>query len=380
MTDNTDLKKIYHDLIRINSITGNEKEIADYIAGVIEKMGLEVRWSHFEGGGENSPSIYTVLDSGRPGPALMLIGHIDTVKAAGGWLTDPFEPVEDGDRTYGLGAMDMKGGLSAILEALAYFKNNPESFNGKIIAAFVSDEENLSGGTFSLADGGLTADMAIMAECRDSIAVGFRGRYSIDVEVSGKAAHASHYPHAGENALLNASRLLIEIERLDTLTHPKLGGGTWCVRHIEGGVTNALIVPETCKMFVDRYFVVGETYETIKSQILEAAAKLGLEDKVKVNLRPRKKPYMMPFTVAEDHILVTSAQEAHQEVLGRKAKIEYDPSVCDSNILANEMNIPTITFGPSGANMHGANEYGHFDQVKSCAEIYIKTFSKISRQ
>ena len=52
-------------------------------------------------------------------------------------------------------------------------------------------------------------------------------------------------------------------------------------------------------------------------------------------------------------------------------------SVCDSCILGGELGIPTITFGPSGGNMHGANEYGYFSDVLDCKEIYIRTVKGI---
>ena len=57
--------------------------------------------------------------------------------------------------------------------------------------------------------------------------------------------------------------------------------------------------------------------------------------------------------------------------------MEYDPSVCDSNILAVSLGIPTVTFGPSGGGMHAANEYGHAWQVKNCAEVYRRTVAEL---
>ncbi len=371
------LKKHYHEMIRINSVSGNEKEIGEYIKGRIEEIGLEPTMVYFEEE-KLRPSVYTSLKSNKPGPSMLLIGHIDTVGINDQWDTDPFQPVEIGDKTYGRGAMDMKGGLSAIIETLTYFKNNPDEFSGEIIAAFVSDEEVLAQGTYKLLEEDISPDMAIMAECRfDNVAVGFRGRYSIEIEVEGKSAHSSKYPEIGENAIINAGKLAVEIESLPTVIHPKLGGGSWCVKYIEGGIQNALIVPNKCHIVLERFFVEGENYKTIEKQILEAAEKLGIKEKTKVKLKDRTMPYMEPFTIPEDDELVVTLREKYQEVTGNILKMEYDKSVCDSNILVNSANIKTVTFGPSGENMHGKNEFGYFHQVLQSTEIYIKTLKKL---
>lgn len=371
--------KRWYDMIRINSVNGREVDLADYIAEELRQMGLEPHYSYFpEDEKKERPSIWTTLDSTKPGRTLMLIGHIDTVAVANGWETDPFAPTEIGDKVHGLGAMDMKGGLAAVLETLEYYTQHKNEFNGKILACFVSDEEGLSKGTYQLAEEGITADYAIMAECRyDNVAIGFRGRYSFEVNVHGKAAHASHYPEVGENALITAGKFIEKIEALPTLFHPRLMHGTWCVRYIEGGNPGTLVVPDSCYVFVDRYVVPGEDDKTCIEQMMNAAKELGIEDKVDIRLKPRVSPYMQSFALEEDDYLVTTIQEKYKEVTGVDLPVSYDPSVCDSNILAVTMGIPTITFGPSGGGMHAANEYGHAYHVKNCAEIYRLTVAEL---
>lgn len=369
------------EMVSIKSVVGREIDMADYIAAELRKMGLEPRLSWFEEDVERvRPSVWTVLDSGRPGPGMLLIGHIDTVEVTPeNWSTPPFEATVKDGRVYGRGAMDMKGGLAAILDVLEYFAAHRGAFCGRIQACFVSDEEGLSKGTYQLAaEGVVHADYAVMAECRyDSAAVGFRGRYSFEVTVRGKAAHASRYPHVGENALISGGRLAAAIEALPTRSHPKLTGGTWCVRHMEGGSAGTLVVPDRCEIFVDRYVVPVETAESCIEQIRGAAAELGLADKVDVRLKPRRSPYMQSFALAEDHPLVTTLQKHYKAVDGHELPCSYDPSVCDSNIVAVTLGIPVVTFGPSGGNMHGDNEWGSPEQVVNCAEIYKRTIAEL---
>lgn len=367
----------WYEMIGIYSVNGHEVAMADYIANVLKGFGLEVHYSYFSEDTEHKrPSIWIVLDSGRAGKTMLLIGHLDTVDVnLANWRTNPFAATEIDGFVYGRGSMDMKGGLSCILSTVEYFASHRDEFNGRIMACFVADEEGLSQGTYQLInEGAIQADYAIMAECRyDKVAVGFRGRYSFEVTVRGTSAHASRYPAIGENALINAGQMVAAIEALPTLTHPHLKHGTWCVRYISGGNPNTLVVPDSCYIFVDRYVVPGETEETCIAQIQEAAENLGLAEKVHIQLKPRKSPYMQPFAIAENHPLVETLRRNFRSVTGENLRVEYDASVCDSNILAVSLNIPVVTFGPAGGNMHGDNEYGVPEQVLNCLEIYKKT-------
>lgn len=371
----------WFDLINIRSVNGRELEIAEHIAGLIRGFGLTPHISRFEDDVEGvRPSVWTELDSGRPGKTMLLIGHIDTVDVTlENWKTDPFRATEIDGKVYGRGAMDMKGGLACLLSTLEYFAAHPERFSGKILAAFVSDEEGLSRGTYALCDEGvLKADYAVMAECRfTNAAIGFRGRYSFEVTVRGQSAHASRYPRRGENALISAGKLAAAIEALPTKSHPKLVGGTWCVRYMSGGNPDTLVVPDSCYVFVDRYVVPGETAEDCIAQIRSAAAGLGLADKVDVRLKPRKSPYMQSFAVPEDHELVTTLVDCYADVTGKDLELAYDPSVCDSNIVAVTLGIPVVTFGPSGENLHGDNECGYPEEVLASFEIYKRMVEQL---
>ncbi len=130
-------------------------------------------------------------------------------------------------------------------------------------------------------------------------------------------------------------------------------------------------------MFVDRYVVPGEDEELCICQMQEAADKIGLGNKVDIRLKPRNSPYMKSFAIEEDHELVTALRQSFTDITGENLPIDYDPSVCDSNIVAVSLGIPVVTFGPSGGNMHGDNEYGYPYQVKNCCEIYKETIRKL---
>ncbi|MGB9839064.1 M20/M25/M40 family metallo-hydrolase [Thermovenabulum sp.] len=161
------------------------------------------------------------------------------------------------------------------------------------------------------------------------------------------------------------------------MIHPRLGSGSWCIRHINGGIKTTLNVPDKCELFIDRFVVPGEDYEFCSRQIMELANELGIEKKVKVFLIPRETPYMEPFVIPEDHILVKIIREKYKEVVGKDLPIGYDKSVCDSNYLYRLGNIPTVTFGPGGENMHSPNECGYISQIIACTQIYLETINEL---
>lgn len=373
-----DTIELYHNLIRIDSTNGNEKKIIDYIAGALRYLDLESKYIYHKSDiHKQRPSIYTRIKGNKPGKAFMLIGHVDTVEVGPGWRTDPFEPVVKGNKTYGLGSMDMKGGIASIIKTLEFFAKNRDLFSGEIIGAFVADEEYASKGTFSLIEEDLNIDMAIMAEGRQDLAVGFRGRYSIDISVSGVAKHSQFYPNHGDSAIIKANKLGLTIEDIESREHPKLGKGTYMVKHINGGHKNTLTVPETCNLIIEKFFVVGEDFESIRDEIYMAADSLGFKNDIEVNLRTKETEYMEPFFVDEDHLLVSIMKNEYRNITGNEAEVTYDRSVCDSNIIAKYWGIPVITFGPSGEGLHGANEFGYHEEIETCRDIYINTIKRL---
>src|SRR2546426_446207 len=115
-----DLVDITRKLVSIPSYVDaevDERQIGDYIASYLQDLGyLQVMRQPVERGRFN-----VIAHDGHP-PRLMFGCHMDTVLASGGWQHDPFGGEVVGDFLYGLGASDMKGGISCLLYALASFR------------------------------------------------------------------------------------------------------------------------------------------------------------------------------------------------------------------------------------------------------------------
>lgn len=152
-------------LVGCRSLGGNERDALELVAAMAGRLGLaarldeedlaELRRSAGYPGEEverNSLRTLTVTaPGGRPGaPRLVFNGHIDVVPPGTGvWTWPPFTPVLHGDRLYGRGAVDMKGGVVAALHALAAVRAMPGGPPGEVILHVVAGEEDGGVGAFA---------------------------------------------------------------------------------------------------------------------------------------------------------------------------------------------------------------------------------------
>ena len=122
-------------LISIPSYVGeknNEKKIGDFIYKYLKQVPflIKVEKQKVEG------ARFNVIATDGSKPKLLLIAHMDTVEPRGWQKHNPFRGTIKGNRLYGLGSMDMKGGMAAILSALKSFKKTKD-----LMLLFYCDEE-----------------------------------------------------------------------------------------------------------------------------------------------------------------------------------------------------------------------------------------------
>ena len=234
------------------------------------------------------------LEGGAPGPSICINGHLDTVKLCGGWTVAPYAGHVEGDRIYGVGALDMKSGCAATMAALKAFSQNHPHFRGKIIATYVSVEEGPYGmGTNALIEDGYLKDIDFSIVTEPSagfvgnpfptICLGARGGYGLEVEFFGKSAHAA-LPQSGKSAALDAAKVVCELENVNYIVDEHLGTGSACVVAMEsdGG---ACSVPDYARIKLFWHIVVGESEETITREIEAAIRRAGIQCSYKINFR-----------------------------------------------------------------------------------------------
>jgi acetylornithine deacetylase/succinyl-diaminopimelate desuccinylase-like protein len=108
--DSSYTRRVLEDMIKINSVVGNEGELAHYLKVELEAIGLEYEMHDIE---PERPNIYGRMKGKRPGRRLNFNGHTDTVPIVEGWDLDPFTPIVQDGKMYGLGSCDMKGASPA---------------------------------------------------------------------------------------------------------------------------------------------------------------------------------------------------------------------------------------------------------------------------
>ncbi len=368
-------EKLISDLVKIPSTWFEEEKITEFVKNYLEKIHLNP-WLHkvsdekmtkFKGNN-------VIAEVGNnDGPVILLNAHMDTVKICSGWKRDPFGAQVEGNKLYGQGALDMKSGLAAAMIAIELLKRIENKLRGKVLFTAVVDEEGPYGlGTDALIRDGITdqCHMVIVTEPAAAFApkgvnnpcllIGARGRYLYEIKVKGKAAHGA-MPYLGVNALLDAAKIILALEKMKLGSHPFLGEGSLCVLKIEGG-GETISVPDESRILADRHVVVGETEEKVKRDAEETIEKLDIRSKVEIGFRDAPYPEVKgygAYITSKEHILVKELENSFRELTGQEPVLSSFLSIGDFNYLGdkNRANLPTVIIGADGDNVHSPEEY-----------------------
>ncbi len=232
-------------MISIDSILPHEERLAAFIADELQAMGIEPVWHEVAPG---RPNVYATVDLGPSDRFLVFSGHSDTVGVAAGWETDPFTLTERDGRLYGLGIVNMKGGLACALTAFKALVDAKEWHGqlGRLGFTVTVDQEGHSIGAEALLDTEYgRCDAMLHAEhfygdsAHDYLPIAAVGKILYKLTVQGRMAHGFR-PHLGINAVTDASRIIVALDRLKLRAHSLFGSGTLCPLKIEGGIKNML--------------------------------------------------------------------------------------------------------------------------------------------
>ena len=338
------------------------------------------------------PSLLCTVPGRAAGPTLLLNGHADTVVDGPGWTCDPYGGERDGDRIYGLGASDMKGGVAAIVCATVALAAAGGPAAGTLVLAVTADEDAGMrwGVPWLTAHGRLGADAAIVAEAAgatadfDQLALACRGYGYVEIEVATPArAHASRYDPAAPHAVAVAADLIGALEREfrpSPAVHKLYPPGPTVVAGYEIGGGEALgRLPERARFSVgvrllpggDRISLMRELSEFVRARAGAAAVRIT---PVSVS------PFAEGMELEPGHPLAELATDAIVAAGYPVPRAAGMSGFSEAAFLAAR-GIPTLpALGPGRAPLaHGPDEWVSVSSLHAAIEIYRRLIDEVLR-
>jgi acetylornithine deacetylase len=385
-------------LVRTVSITGDEGSVQDLAAELLEAAGATVErlepdpaearrdpdWP-----GEEMPRDRLPIVLGRVGRKggrrILLVGHVDVVPPGdlATWDGDPWSGRIEGDRLYGRGACDMKGGVASILAAVKALGDAglADRLDGEILVASVPSEEDGGQGMLEAIRAGVTGDMAVITEPTGlDVVIAHAGAITFRLTVPGRAAHAS-VRREGVSALetlqvVMRTLLADEAARNGAETDPlmtELGlPYATILGTVHGGSWPSTVID---KLEVEgRYGVkLGQTWRDAERDLRRA-----VDDANESDAFLRQHPVTVELTggkfsssrVPADHPLPVGLAAVSSDVLGRSPHLHGEPYGADMRLLIDHGDTPTVIFGPGDKRLaHAANEWVSTTEVVDCARV-----------
>lgn len=348
-------------LIAVPSISRDESAAADLLCAWMEEHGLQPQrvknnlWSCCEPDGAAMRVLNVPNLPPTEIPVLLLNAHIDTVKPASGYSRDPFTPVEEGGRIYGLGSNDDGGSLVALLSCYLRLMETRQPY--RLIFSATAEEEVCGRDGFEAVFPFIGhVDLAVMGEPTGmQMAVAERGLMVLDCTAKGRSGHAAR--NEGINAIYEA---LPDIEWFRThqfeKVSPYLGPIKMTVTQINAG-TQHNVVPDSCSFVVDvrpnGLYGNVELLEMIKSSVScsvkERSTRLGSSH------------------ISMDHPVVKRGLALGLEAFG-------SPTTSNQAVWPHT----SIKIGPGqSSRSHTADEFICTNEIGEGIEIYYKLLNQL---
>ncbi len=395
-----DLIALTQDLVRIPTLNPPGEFYEDcchFIGERLSKIGFEVEYFRAvgtPGDSDRYPRVNIVARrSGGVGPCVHFNSHIDVVAVGAGWQKDPFKAELKGDRIFGRGTCDMKGGLAASIIAVeAYLEEFPD-YPGAIEISGTADEETGGyGGVAWLAEQGIMAvpriDHVIIPEPldKDRVCLGHRGVWWAELETKGHIAHGS-MPFDGDSAIRHMTALL---EKFETDLYPALARkyttmpvvpegakqSTMNINSIHGGEKEgfdglpAPLVADSCRTIIDRRFLIEERLEDVKQEVHSLVADLQ-ESRPGFVCEVRDLFEVIPTMAPENAPVVVAVSAAIETVLGKPATHVVSPGTYDQKHIDRIGKLDNcIAYGPGILTMaHQPDEYVEVSAMIDSAKV-----------
>lgn len=392
------------DLIRIPTLNppgAQYHDICALLAARLKASGFEVqmiRATGTPGDSDRYPrwNVVARREGAHTGPCVHFNGHHDVVEVGHGWTRDPFGGEVDGDRIYGRGACDMKGGLAAaIIAAECFVAEHPEFAGAVEISATADEESGGYGGVAYLAEQGFFAPERVQHVIipeplnKDRICLGHRGGWWAEIETRGEIAHGS-MPFLGDCAVRHMGAVLQAFEddlfpamasrRTDMPVVPDgARHSTMNINAIHGGQPEqpedydglpAHCVPDSCRIVIDRRFLVEERLDDVRDEVRALLDQLkATRDRFDYDLREIN--VVLPSMTDRAAPVVETVHAAIEDVLGVPPTYVASPGSYDQKHIDRIGRLKNcIAYGPGELEMaHKPDEWIGITDMLDSAKV-----------
>ncbi len=386
------------DLVDIPSPTGYEQKIAEYVAEVLDGLGLQVTWQEVE---EGRPNVVGVLPGTGGGASLMFNGHMDTsYSGREPWLKGKgFKPQADvaGGVITGLGIANMKGALACYIEAVRALQAARVRLRGDLIVAAVVGEiektqwgeefrgkqyRGYAAGTRYLVAHGGIADMCLLGEPTElKLVLGHYGALWVRLSTRGPFVHTAFSSgRQAENAIVRLrdvmDAVLEWIPEWEERSSYRGLRGVVNIGAVRGGFPwRVSRTPGRADLFLDVRVPPTMPMTEARGAISELTAGLarrypdyGVESEIFVSAPGAE--------IEDEHPLVQAVAEGHRAIHGRAPERDAVRWFSDASVLSR-YGIATLNYGPSSGLPGSEGESMEIRALVDTARVYALTAAQV---
>lgn len=347
MAEYTRIVNQFIDLVKIDSESGHERKIADYLLNLFKSLGLEVYEDNTaEVTGHLAGNIIAKLSGNINATPIFFTSHMDTVVP--GKSIEPM--IKDGyiysDGSTILGADD-KAGIAGIIEAIQQIKEE-DMEHGDIYFVITSGEESgLVGSNAFKEDLPAKYGYALDSDGEvGTIITAAPSQAKITFVLRGKSAHAGVSPEKGISAITMAAKAVskMPLGRIDEETTANIGS-------FEGKCPTNIVCDQVTIQAEARSLnqeKLEKQINLMEQAVYEVTEKMGGKAEIDI------KHMYHAFHFTEEDLVVQTATQAVQR-LGRKPELLPSGGGSDANHF-NHKGIPTINLGVGYEYIHTTNE------------------------
>jgi glutamate carboxypeptidase len=343
-------------------------QMMDVASSTMETLGATVERTP---GADGYGDVVTARFNWGSTPGILVLGHLDTVHLVG-TLKESLPIRRDGDRLYGPGVMDMKGGMYLSVHALGHVLEKQSALSVPVTFMFIPDEEIGSPSTRKLIEAEARKSRWVLVPepaHDEKLVTGRHAFLRFTLTVFGKAQHAGVARGVGRSAISAMARLITQIEALSDIEREV----TYRVGVVSGG-DFVNVVPTQCQAQVLCVAPTANAFHEIRQQ-MDALDTGDPELRVEVDAGPVR-PLFKPTagTLALYEIAASVAAE-----LGLNLDHGQFGGGSDGNF-TGALGIPTLDgLGVHGKGLHTKSEHIYVSSLVPRAQLLAGLYRALSK-